>query len=118
MSGIKGISAMRIITLDSETDFDGWRRAARVLATHDIGPAEVAWSVQGRKEVPAGLSEPSVPFDNGDSTFSVPAHFLDLARIAILHSNSERFALLYRLLWRLKTDHGLLATMTDPEVAQ
>ena len=40
---------MHIITLDSETDFDGWRKAARALALNDIAPAEVTWTVRGNE---------------------------------------------------------------------
>ena len=29
---------MHHITLDSETDFDGWRKAARALALNDVKP--------------------------------------------------------------------------------
>ncbi|MEK9278675.1 MULTISPECIES: UdgX family uracil-DNA binding protein [unclassified Bradyrhizobium] len=111
---------MYLITLDSETDFDGWRKTARALALHHVAPAEVTWSVQGRTkdEMPPGLCEaPGLPPIETDSTFSVPANFIELARVAILHHNSERFALLYRLLWRLRSDHDLLETRTDPDVA-
>jgi DNA polymerase len=108
---------MHLITLDSETDFDGWRKAARSLALYNVTPAEVTWSVQGHR--PAGLSEPSVPppLETSEGTFNVPANFIELARVVILHRDSERFALLYRLLWQLKADHGLLETAADPDVA-
>jgi uracil-DNA glycosylase len=108
---------MYLITLDSETDFDGWRKAARALALQHVAPADVTWSLQGH--LPPGLSEPSVPPppETSESTFNVPANFIDLARVAILHRDDERFALLYRLLWRLKADHELLGMMTDPDVA-
>lgn len=113
---------MHLITLDSETDFDGWRTAARSLALHQVAPAEVSWTVKGHANghAPSGLFEPSVlpPLDMADSTFNVPANFISLARAAILNRHSERFALLYRLLWRLKTDHGLLEAMTDSDVAE
>ena len=39
-------------------------------------------------------------------------------KIAILHRNPERFALLYRLLWRLRQNHDLLDIATDPDVAE
>jgi DNA polymerase len=110
---------MYLITLASETDFDGWRKAARALALYQVAPAEVTWCVQGGtgNEVPAGLSEaPGLPPIEIDSTFSVPADFIELARVAILHRDGERFALLYRLLWRLRSDHDLLATRIDPDV--
>ena len=112
---------MYLITLDSETDFDGWRKAARTLALHQVAPADVRWGVQSQTQdrMPPGLSEaPSLPPIETETTFSVPANFIDLARIAILHRDDERFALLYRLLWRLKADHDLLETMADPDVAQ
>lgn len=111
---------MYLIPLDSETDFDGWRKAARTLALHHVAPTDVTWSVQGqtKDQMPPGLSEaPSLPPIETESTFSVPANFIELARIAILHRDDERFALLYRLLWRLKADHDLLGTITDPDVA-
>lgn len=111
---------MYLITLDSETDFDGWRKAARTLALHQVAPTDVTWGVQGQTEPLApGLSEaPSLPPIETESTFSVPANFIELAHLAILHRGGERFALLYRLLWRLKADHDLLETMSDPDVVQ
>lgn len=112
---------MYLITLDSETDFDGWRKAARTLALHQVAPADVTWDVQGQMQdrMPLGLSEaPSLPPIETETTFSVPANFIELARISILHRDDERFALLYRVLWRLKIDHDLLETMADPDVAQ
>ena len=38
---------MHFITLDSETDFDGWRKAARALVLNEVKPADVTWTVQG-----------------------------------------------------------------------
>ncbi|WFU38523.1 UdgX family uracil-DNA binding protein [Bradyrhizobium sp. CB82] len=111
---------MYLITLDSETDFDGWRKAARALALHHIAPVDVIWDVQGQttEQIPPGLSEaPSLPPIEIESTFNVPANFIELARVALLNRDVQRFALLYRLLWRLKADHDLLAEMTDPDVA-
>jgi len=112
---------MYLITLDSETDFDGWRKAARTLALHQVAPADVTWGVQGqtKDQIPPGLSEaPSLPPIETEGTFSVPANFIELARIAVLHRDGERFTLLYRLLWRLKADHDLLDTIADPDVTQ
>jgi len=39
---------MHIITLDSETDFEGWRQAARALVRNDVRPADVTWKGRGR----------------------------------------------------------------------
>jgi DNA polymerase len=106
---------MHHITLDSETDFDGWRKTARALALNDVKPSDVIWNVAG--DAPE-LFEPTVPpLEPPEGTFSVSARFVELAQTAILHRNPERFALLYRLLWRLRQDHDLLDIATDPDVA-
>jgi probable DNA metabolism protein len=111
---------MQIITLDRETDFDGWRKAARTLALKDVKPADVTWTVRGNEpelfeaDPHTSLEDPQ---DTIQSTFNVPAKFVELAKTAILHRNPERFALLYRLLWRLRSHHDLLEIATDPAVA-
>jgi DNA polymerase len=48
--------------------------------------------------------------------FSVPKPFLDLARAAICHSDPQRFALLYALLWKLKANRRALNDRADPLV--
>src|SRR5215212_5852094 len=101
---------MHHITLDSETDFDGWRKAARTLALNDVKPFDVSWRVAD--DAPE-LFAPTSPLEPPPGTFSVPARFVELAEIAILHRNPERFALLYRLLWRLRGHHDLLDIATD-----
>jgi len=105
---------MPSITLDHETDFDGWRRAARALALNDLPPSEVTWRVRNAHEPKAAAT----PLETPHGTFSVPAKFVELARLAILHRNPDRFALLYRLLWRLRSHHDLLKAATDPDVAE
>jgi uracil-DNA glycosylase len=107
---------MHHITLDSETDFDGWRKAARALALSNVKPSDVTWRVAGD---PPELFEPTAPpLEPQPGTFNVPAKFVELAEAAILHRNPERFALLYRLLWRLRTHHDLFDIATDPDVAE
>ncbi len=109
---------MYVITLTSETDFDGWRKAARMLALHEVEPSAVTWSV--RSNTPE-LLEPSVtamPLEATQDTFSVSAKFIELAQAAILHHDIRRFAILYRLLWRLRGDHDLLGGADDPDVAR
>jgi uracil-DNA glycosylase len=107
---------MHIITLDSETDFDGWRKAARALALNDVKPADVTWNVAG--DAPELFAPTAPPLEAPEGTFSVSARFVELAQTAILHRNPERFALLYRLLWRLRHHHDLLDIATDPDVAE
>lgn len=101
------------ITLAHETDFDGWRRLARALVLNGVPPPEVTWRVREAGE-PADAMMLEAPYH----TFSVPAKFVELARLAILHRAPNRFALLYRLLWRLCRHHDLLAATGDSDVAK
>src|ERR1700742_4245731 len=108
---------MHHIILDGETDFDGWRKTARTLVFNNVQPTDVSWSVQGSEP---GLFEASAietPLEPPQGTFSVPAKFVELAKAAILHRDGDRFAILYRLLWRVHAQHNLLDAATDPDVA-
>ncbi len=95
-----GECRMHHITLDSETDFDGWRKAARALALNDVKPSDVIWNVAG--DAPELFAPTAPPLEPPHGTFNVSSRFVELAQIAILHRSPERFALLYRLLWRLQ----------------
>ncbi|MGN6286246.1 MAG: UdgX family uracil-DNA binding protein [Afipia sp.] len=106
---------MRHILLNSEIDFDGWRHAARALSLHDVLPDEVMWQVKGAERELFGSSPLAVATNQ---TFNVPAHFVEIAKSAVLHRDPERFALLYRVLFRLRRDHDLLENEIDPDVAR
>ncbi len=106
------------IRLAAETDFDGWRKAARALATHEIPAGQVGWAVSGATSAdlfdgnaPAGDAVPT-----GGTTFTVPRAFLEAAEIVICHSDPERFSLLYRMLLRLRREPDLLKIASDPDV--
>ena len=108
---------MHFITLESETDFVGWRNAARTLAQNEVKPADVTWRVRG--DAPELFESTALPPEPAHgATFNVSARFVELAQTAILHRNPERFALLYRLLWRLRSRHDLLDIATDTDVAE
>jgi DNA polymerase len=106
---------MHFITLNSETDFEGWRKAARALALNGVSPSEVTWSVQGNELFEPSAADQSLETPQG--TFNVSAKFVELAQSTILHRDPERFAILYRLLWRLRSNHDLLNVATDPDVS-
>jgi probable DNA metabolism protein len=109
---------MHFISLESETDFEGWRKAARALALNNVVPSDVTWTVQGNEPELFEPSAPARPLETSHGTFNVSAKFVELAQTAILHRDIKRFAILYRLLWRLRGNHDLLDVATDPDVAQ
>lgn len=107
---------MQVVRLASETDFSGWRTAARNLRAAHVPPEAALWTVDGDASLFAPGEAGPAPAPSG--AFTVPREFVDLAAQVILHRSDERFALLYRLLWRLQDEPDLLRITTDPDVAR
>ncbi len=110
---------MKRVTLAAQTDFDGWRTAARSAALAAIPPDQLVWRVgeEGGADLFATDELGEAPPPAVDQpAFSVSRAFVDLARELILHRDPQRFALLYRLLWRLREAPHLLADASDPDV--
>jgi probable DNA metabolism protein len=105
---------MRVVTLDAEDDFDGWRDGVRGLVIDHVPPDQVVWQVgDGPGELFTGQLPHAPP---AAGAFSVPRPFIDLARNAILHDDRERFALLHTLLARLRDQPKLMEDQSDPLV--
>lgn len=98
--------------LASETDLAGFREEARVLLGQQVPPEAVHWeTVEAQNSdlfaEPPAASE-SRPRDVPKAASAiVPASFLRLCEVVVLHHDADRFALLYRLLWRLVHEPGL-----------
>lgn len=105
------------ILLPGPADFAAWRDAARGLLAAGVVPEDVAWRVAG--DAP-GLFAEAMPPPRPDAPHPlVPRAFVELAESAIRHRDPERFALLYRVLWRLQ--HGereLMHLAADPDIAR
>lgn len=102
--------------LDSglQNAFEDWRGRARLFLNAEIAPERTEWSARD----PAAFFAGTGPADRMRHTSAnVPRAFLDLAQDAIQHRSDERFALLYRLVWRLTHgERGLLEAPVDPLV--
>lgn len=105
----------RVVRLAGEDDWDGWRDAARRFLAARVEPEKIVWQpgesaddlfADGKEDLPP---EPQLEM-------RVPRAFPDLAKSALLHSDPERFALLYRLLWQITEHPGLLSDQADPLV--
>jgi len=114
----------RSITLASAVDFDGFRRACRVLWAEQVEPARVGWHTADDAEADlfATLPEPSLhgaPAPAADvPPIQAPAAFLPLSQSVVLHREPARFGLLYRLLWRLQLEPALRHDPLDADWAQ
>lgn len=104
--------AAHLVRLESQTDFAGWRDAARRLATNDIPPEDVAWHVEPDHEESAS----DLPEAQADARLVVPRDFIERAETVICHCEPDRFGFLYRLLWRLRSEPKLLSIATDPDI--
>jgi DNA polymerase len=107
------IDAHRVL-LAAEDDFDGWRDAARGLAEAGIPSSAIVWEAKGGEADLFG-GPGTAPPPPGPS-FAVPRAFVDLAKAAICHSDPERFALLYALLLKLRSNKKALEDRADPLV--
>jgi len=94
-----------------EPRFEGWQAAARVLLREAVPPEAVEWLEGEPVEPPA-----APPADA--SAHRVPRRFVDMARQVAGHPSPGRWALLYRVLWRIvHEDHDLLQREADADVA-
>lgn len=101
------------VVLARQTDWQGWRRATRALVMAGVPPEDIVWSVGESDDL---FAEPA-PLPEADGSFNVPRALVALAETALLAREPERFALLYRLVWRAQRgERRLLELTTDREV--
>ena len=107
--------------LASETDLAGFREEARALLAHQVPPENVHWQT-AQAQNSDYFADPVALGDNRPrgvpkaASAIVPASFLRLCEVVVLHSDPERFALLYRLLWRLVHEPGLRNDPIDADM--
>ncbi len=95
-----------------------WRALARQALRSATPPEAIDWlegaDASSLLEAP-DIEHASVHLEVG----SVPKEFLELAATVICHRDRDRFAHLYRVLWRLtRGSRLLLRDATDPDVAE
>lgn len=106
---------MKHIHIASIPGYDDWRSAARDCLAQGIPPQEILW--QSGTETQAGLFSDPVSQGRGAAVPSVPKSFLTLAETACCHADPRKFALLYKILWRLcHENRGLLHLTTDDDI--
>jgi probable DNA metabolism protein len=112
------------VTLQGPADLEGFRRAARSLLAQQMLPEQVSWHSCGPAmqnllaatgEARAGALPPA--FVEAPA-ISVPPGFFSLCQSVILHSDPNRFDLLYRILWRLVHEPGLRHDPLDADMAK
>ena len=95
---------------------DEWRNHARALLQRGAPPETVQWLEPGAATLFAETAEGA---ETLAASGRVPAAFIGLAEDVLPHQDPQRFALLYRILWRLQ--HGarrLLEDLTDDDICR
>ncbi len=94
-----------------------WRQCARALVLAETPPETIEWRCTGDDPDLFAEHHP-LPEVREEAQLSVPAAFVSLAQRVICHSDPTRFDLLYRLLWRLRSQKRLLEIASDPDVVK
>lgn len=101
----------RSVALQPGADLAGFRAAARALLAEDVAPEQVSWDT----DAPGLLA--GAPLHDNAPPLNLPRAVVELVDDVLCHSEAERHALCYALLWRVR--HGepaLLEVASDPLV--
>jgi probable DNA metabolism protein len=84
------------------TNFIEWRDAARGLLMHDIAPEAITWAGQGgAADLLMGAAPEHVPVPaSTHPKVSIPRSLMDMLQNAACCRQHDRWAFLYRVLWR------------------
>ena len=117
-----------IILPGDGTDFEHWRRIAKLLWGQQKPPHQVEWLTEDsqRRSPDLFAPEPVVTqasdwISDGDASLpllTVPRWFPDAAQQCLLNHAPERFGLLYRVLWRMQHEPALRHDVLDPDRVQ
>ncbi|MFT3720713.1 UdgX family uracil-DNA binding protein [Pseudorhodoferax sp.] len=113
------------VQLAADDDLAGFRAAVRDLVARRVPPEAVHWQCAQQAgglfdaATPASPQAPqTVPQALPAPPLRLPAAVVDLLQHAALHRDAGRFALLYRLVWRLLAEPGLRGDPLDADRLQ
>lgn len=100
--------------------FDDWQRAAREALRRNVSPDAVIWNELAADQPALDMFEelaPAAP-SRVRPADRVPKSFIGWARLVALHRDERRWALLYRIVWRLtRGEPKLLEIAVDADVS-
>ncbi len=108
---------MQCITVPLIGAAGAWRDAARGLLSEGVAPGDVLWNAEGQGGAADLFESDRVPAV-GAAALTVPRSFIALANTVVFHTDPQRFARLYALLWRLRDAPYLMSDRADPDLAK
>ena len=93
-------TAHQTIQLNGGADLQGFRQALRVLIWCLIPSEQITWSI--RTDPERFDSEMPDPYGAAGKPIILPRPVADLIRLVVCHTDPEKYALLYDLVWRMR----------------
>lgn len=95
-------------------DFAAWRTVARDMIVKGVAPGDVIWSTHGQQALFIGVAS-----ESGRREIRVPRAFIELGEAVACFDSSEKWDVLYTLLFRIVMgERELLEIASDPDVAR
>ncbi len=116
-----GATILSVEQITFAPNFAAWQQAARRALYADVEPGAIHWQEQDDTQPALGMfygqgDEPSTP-TLPSTNHRVPRAFVDVARRVVCHRDPQRWALLYRILFRLTNGEAhLLKIAVDPDI--
>lgn len=113
--------ALRRVALSGPAEVDEFFALAGALLAENRAPETIVWRVSDETAALGDLfcgedAQPALVRATREAP--PPTAFTELARRALLHSDSARHDLCYRLLWRLRENPRLMSNAADPDVSR
>lgn len=105
-----------MIKAQFDPNFESWRKEARKHLTAGISPDKINWGSEESLFQSFNFEEGLVPMVL-KTEFKVPPEFIELAKTVSYARDSDRWDLLYRILYRLQFENPQLLNITvDPDI--
>ena len=111
---------MKTITITSVPGYDEWRIAARECLAQAIPPENIIWqNSESIQDDLFGDGEQDIAASKPKTQHTIPKSVLILFKYALCHQDASRFALCYRVLWRVIFENkNLIQLKTDQDILQ
>lgn len=106
------------VPLSHQVDVAGFHSEATRLLAGRVPPETIEWSAAPAQAVaPEELEESRAAIRHRAARAIIPQSFVRMSELVVLHRDPQRFALLYRALWRLVYEPDLRKDLGDPDLA-
>jgi probable DNA metabolism protein len=94
-------TAHQHIELNGGADLQGFRQALRILSGSNIPHEQITWHASAAPEHFGGGHMPAA-YGAAGKPIILPRQVADLIKLVVCHTDSEKYALLYELVWRMR----------------